>query len=794
MIFRSLKTRISVIFLGLILTIQLIGSIAIHLSIEENARKTVMNNLAIGEKIFLNLLDHNGESLTQAAKILATDYGFRQAIGSNDFETILSAVSNHQSRINADIAFFYSNQHEKLIASGSVSEPEAHALILKLIDSAANGGENRTFIILKKQPYQLVAVPVKAPITIGWIVMGFEINNKLADSLHTLSNLEVTFISQSSDSRWLSNASTLGADAAKILTQNLNAYTHKNAHYYELNINNTNYGSRYVKVHDDIFVMLQQSIDQATAPYKTLQTNLFILTLIGASAFVLGIYYVSNLITRPISSLANSAKALEKGNYVELDASRKDELGQLSKAFNNMSSTIIQREKRISLLAFNDSLTKLPNRLAFIQRVEKLLIESKNNLGSFSVLVMDINRFKQMNNILGHDQCNLVLISVANRLSKSIREDKDFIARLGGDEFAVLLANTHSNQAREVALKLIDALEVPVPINDQSVDISAGFGLANFPEHADSTEQLMNRAEIAMYVAKKQNVGCVIYDHKFDATSQANLSMASNLKEAIYKNHLLLYVQPKVDLASQKVTATEALIRWRDPEKGFIFPDEFIPFAEQTGLIRELTQWVLNESAAFSKLCKANGHPVCVAVNISARDLIDHDLPTKLASILNQNGLSIEDISLEITESSIMDDPTRANLTLDNLHKMGVKLSIDDFGTGHSSLSYLKNLPVSELKIDKSFVLNLEDNLNDKMIVQSTIALGHSLGLKVVAEGIENETVWNILAEMGCDYGQGYYMAKPIPANDFLAWVKEWNRQHHVVILKGLDKDSSKQA
>ena len=781
MIFRSLKTRISVIFLGLILTIQFIGSVAIHFSIEKNARKNVISNLEIGEKIFLNLLEQNGQSLTQAAKILATDYGFRQAIGSNDFETILSAVNNHQSRINADIAFFYSNQQSKLIASGRVSEPEAHDLIYKLIESASNGGADRSYIILKKQPYQLVAVPVKAPITIGWIVMGFEINNKLAENLHSLSNLEVTFISAISNQQWVSTASTLGADAGKVLIPHLKSYIREKKQYDEISVNKVNYGSRYVKVHDDIYVMLQQSIDEATAPYKTLQLNLFILTLIGASAFVAGIYYVSNLITRPIRSLANSAQALEQGNYVELDTSRKDELGQLSKAFNNMSSAIVQREKKITQLAFNDSLTKLPNRLAFMQRIEKAITDRKANLSSFTILVMDINRFKQMNNILGHDQCNIVLINVANRLSKSIRLEDDFIARLGGDEFAVLLANTHSKQASQIALKLVEGLEVPIPINEQSVDISTGFGIANYPEHADTPEQLMNRAEMAMYIAKSQNLACVIFDAKYDASSQINLSMASNLKQAIIKNHLLLYVQPKVQFDTHEVTAVEALIRWRDPEKGFIFPDEFIPFAEQTGMIREITQWILHESAKFSQSCKASGHAITVAVNISARDLIDHDLPSKITSILKKFELSTHDISLEITESSIMDDPTRANLTLDNLHKMGIQLAIDDFGTGHSSLSYLKNLPVSELKIDKSFVLNIEENMNDKMIVQSTIALGHSLGIKVVAEGIENQAVWEILANMGCDYGQGYLMAKPIPAGDFMAWLNEWNQEKEVL-------------
>jgi len=325
-----------------------------------------------------------------------------------------------------------------------------------------------------------------------------------------------------------------------------------------------------------------------------------------------------------------------------------------------------------------------------------------------------------------------------------------------------------------IAQKLLQAFEKPIQLDDNFVDITAGIGIANYPAHSNQIEQLLSFAEIAMQVSKAKKCGPVVFDPSFDAGSNVNLTLASELKNSIQNNELMLFVQPKIDLKSRVVTSVEALIRWKHPTRGMVFPDQFIPFAEQTGLIREITLWMIAEASNVSAQWLEKGISIPIAVNISARDLIDSDFPNKVSEILKSMGSNTSLISLEVTESSIMDDPHRAKQTLLHLSEMGIKLAIDDFGTGYSSLSYLKELPVSELKIDKSFVMHIEDNLNDRIIVSSTIELAHNMGLHVVAEGIENIKVWKFLQEMNCDYGQGYYMSKPIPVSDFEAWHQQW--------------------
>jgi diguanylate cyclase len=776
--FKSLNTRITFIFLLLILSIQILGSIIIRMSIEKNARASVNEQLTIGEKVFLSLLNQNGESLSQGARILAIDYGFRAAIGSHDNETILSALSNQQKRLGADISVFYTSENDNLIISGDLSHDDIQSAVYKLIENVQENADTRSFAIFKNQPYQLVAVPIKAPLTIGWVIMGFKIDNTLAEKLHKLSNLQVTFVSEANDGNWSLTASTLTSPSIKrIMTQTSNLIDKKKMNR-EIDIDGTSFGSRYVPILNNsnqvLYAVLQRSIDEATAPYKNLQLTLLILTIFGVLVFAISIYYVSKFITKPITDLVNVAKNLEKGNYeVSIDNDRDDELGELSRSFSSMIEAISSREQSISRLAYFDELTLLPNRTSFMMKLNKALEEAEITNRQLSIFVLNLNRFKQINNILGHEAGDEVLRVIAEKI-QAIARTQDFVARIAGVQFAMILPDTNSAASLSLADYLSKSFEQPILISKQSVDVSASIGIASFPEHADDEAKLLTRAEMAMYAAKASRLVTVIFDKSYDISSSTNLSMASELKNAIADNQLIMYVQPKIDIATSKLTSLEALVRWKHPEKGFIFPDQFIPFAEQTGYVKLISQWMLNEAAKYSQIWGAMNLHFPIAVNISTRDLIDQELPEKIETIFKSYKIDYSSISLEITESSIMDDPVRALSTLDKLSTMNIKLSIDDFGTGYSSLAYLKRLPVNELKIDKSFILKMEQDESDMKIVQSTIDLGHNLGLKVVAEGIENNVVWDLLRKMGCDSGQGYYMSKPMPASDFEAWIKLW--------------------
>jgi diguanylate cyclase (GGDEF)-like protein len=777
--FKSLKSQIAVIFLTLILAIQVITFIAIKLSIDKNARLSVSQQLEVGERIFTNLLHHNRDSLQVGAKILAADFGFKAAIASNDTETIASAILNHQSRIGADIGILSSSFHEELIISEELQHDDLSEQVRQVISNAENNPKKNDFIILNNQPYQLVAVPVKAPLTVGWIVMGFKINNDLALTLNKLSNLDVTFISKSDSGKWYSTASTMsavnGAQILKLSPANLTAGVTKT----EMEVGGIDYGTRFVSVFNtkgqELIAVLQRSIDEATAPYQVLMLNILILSILGTLMFIVGIMYVSKIVTQPITELAETAKKLEEGDYsVHLENHRKDELGKLSSAFDSMTTAIADREQSILKLAYWDEMTGLPNRSLFMRQLTDAIQLSHITQEPLSVVVMNLDRFKQINNILGHEFGNKLLHAVASKLPEGLSKQSDTVYRFSGDEYALLLPDTDAQAALNVAKSICKILEKPIQIDEQYVDTSAGIGIASFPEHAQEVDQILSYAENAMHISKLKKTGPVIFKSEFDMSSNVNLTLASELKSAINNNQLRLFIQPKVDIRTRQVSSVEALIRWIHPNRGMIFPDQFIPFAEQSGLIRDISLWMIAEAAKTQAIWLINNVDIPIAINISARDLIDSDLANKITGILNTHQVKNNSITLEVTESSIMDDPQRSKLTLLSLANIDIKLSIDDFGTGYSSLAYLKELPVSELKIDKSFVMHMQQNENDRIIVNSTIELAHNMGLKVVAEGIENIDTWGLLDDMGCDYGQGYYISRPMPVGDFNSWLKTW--------------------
>jgi diguanylate cyclase len=778
--FSSLRSRITLTFLSLILIVQFLGFNAIRLSIEENARKSIDEQLEVGESVFLNLLNQRGENLAQGARILANDYGFKQAIASSDIETVASALENHSSRIAADISLTFTPEIELQATAGDIPSNMGFDEISKLIESAQSGGTPYSIAIFNGVPYQLVVVPVKAPLVIAWIVMGFTINDSLARQLQDVTHLDVTFLSKENQSGWQPTASTMTKSAVDAIVSLSPAKLSKKLINAEMQIADDVYGSRYVEVMDNeqrsLIAVLQRSIDEALAPFLALQLNLLILTIMGAIVFVVGSFLTARHVTRPLTELVETAERLAKGDYsVAIAAKGRDEIADLGRTFNRMREAIAERENKISRLAYWDELTQLPNRAYFTEQLSKFCLESAQSDSPFSVLVMDMDRFKHVNDVLGHSSADKLLIGVANRIKASCKGERDIVGRLGGDEFGVILAGADAKMALDISKRMHKALEQPIALGDHFVDLSAGIGIASYPEHSIDQETLLSRAEIAMYAAKDTNSGSVIYNSSLDVANEDNLSLISEIREAVEKNQLSLYVQPKIDLITGKTISVEALVRWQHPERGLVFPDMFIPFAEQTGHVRKISMWMLAEAARYAAKWQQGGMDVSLAVNLSARDLIDTELPAKLAEILSMHKILSHSLSVEITESSIMEDPIRALQTVERISAMGIKLSIDDFGTGYSSLAYLKRLPVNELKIDKSFVMNIENDLDDATIVRSTIDLGHNLGLKVVAEGVENQRVWDMLKAMGCDYGQGYFMTKPIPADQFVQWEKAWS-------------------
>lgn len=417
-----------------------------------------------------------------------------------------------------------------------------------------------------------------------------------------------------------------------------------------------------------------------------------------------------------------------------------------------------------------DTLTGLPNRILLVDRLEQAINTASFERSKIAILVVDIDRFKDINDTLGHSTGDRVIRQIAQRLRKIIPEPNT-VARLGGDEFGIILKKFGTKEdAAEVVHTIKETLQVPLKLEGVRLDIDASIGITLYPEHGKDAQILLQRADVAMYQAKQKHCGFIMYTTTLDRCNTRRLTLMGELREAIINNELVAYYQPKIDIKTGKIKELEALVRWKHKVHGLVQPDDFIPMAEQTGLIKQLTLWILHESLMQCAKWNDEGFELRVSVNLSANDLMDVELPETITRTLNAHNVPPEKLLLEITESAVMLDPNRALEVLTNLSTLGVRLSVDDFGTGYSSLSYLSKLPVSELKIDKSFVMGMENNSNNTVIVQATIDLGHNLGLEVVAEGVETASSISLLQPLGCDTLQGYYFTKPLSAQEFNTW------------------------
>ncbi|MFC1513121.1 putative bifunctional diguanylate cyclase/phosphodiesterase [Thermodesulfobacteriota bacterium] len=441
-----------------------------------------------------------------------------------------------------------------------------------------------------------------------------------------------------------------------------------------------------------------------------------------------------------------------------------------------LSRSTIDNINRIAALerhnALHDELTGLPNRTLLMERIKQSIKHAKRDLQPLAILVMDLDRFKEINDALGHHYGDFLLQKVADRLQEVIRAS-DTLARLGGDEFSVSLEAADAIQAKIVSQKITESLQQPFLIEGHSLNIGISIGIAIYPTHGNDCDTLLQHADVAMYSAKSTETHYAVYDVSQDQFTLNRLMLLADLREAIRKDeHLSLHFQPKIMLKSNRVHGVEALIRWDHPEMGMIPPDQFIPLAEQGGIIRSLSQWVLHAALAQRAAWRDAGIDLTVSVNLSIKDLQDLAVPLFIKELLKKFQLEPSDLMLEITETSMMLDPDKTFEVISNLHALGVQLSIDDFGTGYSSLAYLKQLPAEELKIDKSFVRNMLKDDNDEVIIRATIDLAKNLGLEVIAEGVESAEIMARLQELKCDMAQGYYICRPIPAAELVQWLQ----------------------
>jgi diguanylate cyclase (GGDEF)-like protein len=460
------------------------------------------------------------------------------------------------------------------------------------------------------------------------------------------------------------------------------------------------------------------------------------------------------LLTLPMAAVARSAKA----------ALEKEEL------IDQLRFRAAENEHQ----ALHDALTGLPNRTLFRDRLQQSIRAAKRDNGCVGVMIMDLDRFKEINDTLGHHNGDLVLQQVGSRLRETLRES-DTIARLGGDEFAVLTPDVSgSNYAMLTASKILKSLERVFTVGDLALDIGASIGVAVFPHDGEDADELIQRSDVAMYAAKQNHAGFAQYSPGQNKYSPERLALVGELRQAFEEDELVNLYQPKARLADGFVTGVEALVRWRHPRHGLMAPSKFIPLAEHTGLIRPLTLNVLGRALWDLHEWDKIGLRLSVSVNLSVQNLLDSRLANEVSRLLEKWNIAPPRLELEITESSIMADPTRAMAVLTELSQMGIGLAIDDFGTGYSSLAYLKQLPVQAIKIDKSFVTGMTRNENDAVIVRSTVDLGRNLGLEVIAEGVETQEIWDALVGLDTSVAQGFFLGRPMGPEKIPGWMRQW--------------------
>ncbi len=760
----ALRTRIAVTFILLLTAVLAAALGAVWATNHGNAEREVKRQLDVGALVFSRLLESNRRQLTQAAQAVAADYGFREAVSQRDTDTLVSVLQNSGERIGAAMVVLTSLEGEVIAASG-LHIKAGTPFPLSPVQTSRMADDSATSLMVDHgRVFELVTVPVRSPLPVAWIAMGFELDHNAARELADITGLAVT-LSVNSNGHWTDVVSTLPAAAksrSDVITRRIEMSKWGNA---------------------EVVAILARSQSDARAPFERLTKVLYLIAAVSLIASGAAAFWLARNITRPLQDLTQAVDQMRGGSYdVPLTVQRRDELGVLSEGLQLMQSAVQSRDQSIRRLAYEDGLTGLMNRTAFAAALGNALMEADG--APIAVAVINLDRFRRINEHLGYSVGDAVLIKMAARLA-AVPSVNSAVARFAADQFAAFTQLRDAAGLQAWGTSLVMALADPVSVEAQPIDITATVGLAVAAARDASTDELLRCADLALKHARSEKRALAVYVEALKPAARDQLSLLGELRRAVEHDEMRLFFQPKIELKTGRVTGAEVLLRWQHPTRGLLSPADFIPFAEQTGFIRRLTRWTLDRAIAQGAVWQKAGKALGLAVNISADDVGDVRLDSRVASLLTRHQLPPVLLTLELTESGFIEDPTRALRVLEALAALGVGLSIDDFGTGYSSLSHLARMPVQEVKIDRSFVQGLESDPESAPLVRSAIDMGHGLGLKVVAEGIETEEAATRLRDMGCDIAQGYLYAKPMPLAAFESWLE--GRERITVIAVPVD-------
>lgn len=775
MAMKTLKTRILGMVSALLFLISGAVLIAVWLSTDTHVKDQIRTDLEVGSRVLERLLESREQQLINSVEVLTADFGFKQAVATGDSPTIRSALKNHGQRINADLMALLTLEGKVQATTSQALQATQDFPYPALVTNALNEGGTATIIQLGGALYQIILLPVRAPIPIGIAVTGFRINTSLANELKQLTHLDISFVSHPDNKENPVTLSTLPtfdyrkADAPPAKSLGLRIPFTDSQQLATQALLLAQQGNAEVKVY------LTASIDEIFAEFDVLQLEIVLITFAALSlALISGVIFARNL-TRPLLSLAQSAQRIAKGDYkTSLDTGEStQEITDLSTSFKSMLTSIQEREERITFQATHDPLTGSLNRQQLLHRFREFTSERASC--HLSLVCLNIKDFRNINDTFGYGVGDACLIEIHHRLEEENNGTLIF-ARVGADEFIAILKNNGTPE--HSVNKLQAVLETPYNIEGLDVNLAFAYGVAVYPTDDQTPDNIIQKASVALDVARRDHSTIEYYSPGLEERRKKQLCLMNDLKTALIEDdgQLSMHFQPKLCLKTNEIRRFEALIRWTHPKEGFVSPEMFIPLAEQAGLIERLTDWVVASVIRQLNQWKTQGFELQIAVNLSARDLSRQHLLDMIHSMLSEFELSPHSIAFEITESDVMDDPKQAIELLKKFRTCGFDLAIDDFGTGYSSLSQLKNMPVTDLKIDKSFVMELNQRQDDQIIVRSTLDLAHNFDLEVIAEGVENEESLRLLQQWGCDWAQGYYISRPMPAGQVMDWLKNYQR------------------
>jgi diguanylate cyclase (GGDEF)-like protein len=780
----SFRSRILVLVLGLVTLVLAAMSISIAVRARAEAQQQVSLQLQTAADTAREALKFRGSRLANAVDVLTRDFGFREAVATGDKPTLLSAVENQRARINADLLIVLSPQGRPIVSTLGTLSARTEKDLESLIESDPDEEILQLYRLVDGHPYQLVIAPVLAPNAVGWAAMGFALDDGVAADMSRLLGVDVSFVAadEGEDSPYVATSvpkeqhrpfnalrNTPAATPFLVMAGNDKILTWTNP------IRSAN---------GHLTLVLQRSLASALRPYQNVRNSVLgigVVLLAIASALAI---WLSRNTTKPVEDLTKAAERLEAGDYtVEVPRTGTTELRRLASAFRAMRTAVADRETTIRYQATHDALTSLPSRARMAEILDDLLKGSQREHPTVMLCLIEIQQFQSIIGSFGHDAADEVLREVARRLVQAMGK-QDRVGRIGTDRFLVLLESVDVAKAGAAADAIVEPLHASFEYAGVALQLEIRAGVVISPADGKQAAELLPRADLALYRAKDSGSTIGFYRAGDDSSHRHRLAILGELKSAIASNELELHYQPKVDAKTGMVEGCEALVRWRHPQRGFIPPGDFIPHAERTGAIRSVTTWVLTAAMRDMKTWQASGLNIDVSVNVSSSDLADPRFADQVAGLLADTRAPAARLVLEVTESGAMRDLPATLRMMEHLRILGIRFSIDDFGTGYSSLSHLKRLPVDEVKIDRSFIQEIETQGEDDVIVRSTIGLGHALNLKVVAEGVESASSMEMLRRLGCDLIQGYFVSKPLPTREFTAWVAARTAAQPSVIVR----------